>query len=144
MTRTAAIERLPQAPQLDDTNEWRSSLAGSRRAPGRSRASTTFGPTRTTPSSSSSPAMIPSVNRNPAAKSTSSPGVRIVTATDFGEAPLGCSATRTSSGSSTESSSHAGVDSEPVTRPTATLATPVLWHVLVMRPPARRWRHETA
>ncbi len=76
--------------------------------------------------------MIPSVNRKPAASSTSSPGVRIVTATDVGGPLSAYSATRISSGSSTESSSDAGMDSDPVTRPTGTLATPVLWQVLVM------------
>ena len=30
-TRTAAIDRLPHAPQLEETNEWRSSLAASGR-----------------------------------------------------------------------------------------------------------------
>ena len=80
--------------------------------------------------------MIPSVNRKPAASSTSSPGVRIVTAIGIGGLPSEDSATRISSGSSTESSSDAGRDSDPVTRPTGTLATPVLWQVLVMCPPA--------
>jgi len=80
--------------------------------------------------------MIPSVNRKPAASSTSSPDVRIVTATDVGGPPSAYSATRISSGSSSESSSDAGMDSDPVTRPTGTLATPVLWQVLVMCAPA--------
>jgi len=55
--------------------------------------------------------------------STSSPGVRIVTATGVGAAPAARAARRISSGSSTESSSEDGVESDPVTRPTSTLAT---------------------
>ena len=104
--------------------------------PGFNLAFTAFGPVRSTASRSSGPLMIPSVNRKPAASSTSSPGVRIVTATDVVGPPAAYSATRISSGSSTESSSDAGRDSDPVTRPTGTLATPVLWQVLVMCPPA--------
>jgi hypothetical protein len=38
-------------------------------------------------------------------------------------------------GSSTESSSDEGAQSDPVTRPTSTLATPVLWQILLMIPP---------
>lgn len=108
ITRTAAIERLPHAPQLEETNEWRSSLAASRATPGRSFASAAFTPARLMLSMSAAPAMIPSVKRNPAARSTSFPGVRIVTATEVGGQSAACSARRISSGSSTASSSDEG------------------------------------
>jgi hypothetical protein len=39
---------------------------------------------------------------------------------------------RISRGSSTESSSDEGTQSDPGTRPTSTLATPVLWQILIM------------
>ncbi len=134
-TRTAAIVRLPQAPQLDETNECRSSLAASTATPGRSLASTEFSPARLTPSRSPAPVMIPSVKRKPAARSTSSPGVRIVTATGVESAPARRPDRRISSGSSTDSSSDEGKERDPVTRPTSTLATPVLWQIVVIVPP---------
>jgi hypothetical protein len=42
---------------------------------------------------------------------------------------------RISSGSSTECSSDEAAQSDPVTRPTSTLATPVLWQIFIMIPP---------
>jgi hypothetical protein len=88
LSRFISGNGIAHAPQLEETNEWRSSLLSSGATPDRRLTSTAFKAAPEMPSMSAAPSIIPSVKTKPAARSTSSSGVRIVTATDMGdEAP---------------------------------------------------------